>query len=96
VQDSEYAEVIINQSPRPRLLVYGLEGRKDVVDEVMSLCPTSRRCERLSEVRQAEWDLLITDRAIWANHAQFGPMSIVDDHMCGIYCVRKHWKRSGN
>jgi hypothetical protein len=52
---------LINQSPRPRLLVRGFFEQPDVVQGLLAEAPTSRQIESLGEVRQAEWDILVTD-----------------------------------
>ncbi|WP_433318653.1 hypothetical protein [Micromonospora chersina] len=54
--------VIINQSPRPRMLILGFAGNEYLIEQLQALVPTSRVISSFSEVRQAEWDLLVTDQ----------------------------------
>lgn len=56
--------ILINASPRPRLLVWGLEERKSIVESMLALAPTSKYIRNISEVRQLEWDVLVTDKCI--------------------------------
>lgn len=51
--------ILINASPRPRVLVHGFDD--DVVSRIGEFVPTVRvLVEGLDEVRQEEWDALIT------------------------------------
>lgn len=88
MQGPEHAEVIINESPRPRLLVYGLEDREGEIEKILNLAPTSKRCERLAEVRQQEWDVLVTDRQMWFHHSTYGAVPTVSEHMCVVFVAR--------
>jgi hypothetical protein len=85
VQGSEYTEVTINESPRPRLLVYGLKDREAEIAKIMELAPASKRCESLSEVRQQEWDILVTDHQMWMHHGSLGAFNFVSEHMCVVF-----------
>ncbi|MCK2238983.1 MULTISPECIES: hypothetical protein [unclassified Crossiella] len=66
---------IINQRPRPRLLVLGFDGREDLVEQLLALTPTSRKIARAHDVRQAEWDILVTDEGF----------SSIDSHLSVVY-----------
>jgi len=58
------SRVVINQSPRPRLLVCGFRDKPEFVKELLKIAPTSRAIEALKEVWPAEWDVLITDETL--------------------------------
>ncbi|MFJ7105010.1 hypothetical protein [Streptomyces albogriseolus] len=55
---------IINSSPRPRLLVSGFEQDSALVEEILATCPTSKVVQSFTDVRQAEWDILVTTRPL--------------------------------
>lgn len=58
---NEEADVIINQQPRPRLLVRGFKDQPALRESLLSLAPSSLSIASLGKVRQAEWDILVTD-----------------------------------
>ncbi len=71
---------LINQSPGPRLLVRGFDGEEDLVTALLAECPTARRIASLREVRQAEWDVLVTDRPLFEEKlGDFGPAAVYTD-----------------
>jgi hypothetical protein len=49
---------IINEKPRPRALFMGFES--DEVESLKKFFPTTKVIRELGEVRQAEWDVLLT------------------------------------
>ncbi len=53
--------VLINTSARPRILVWGFDKAPDLAAEILALGATSRRITSINDVRQAEWDVLVTD-----------------------------------
>ncbi|WP_155347483.1 hypothetical protein [Acrocarpospora pleiomorpha] len=55
---------LINTSPRPRVLIRGFSDRPDLVEKLLKVAETTRHIKSLIEVRQAEWDVLITDRGL--------------------------------
>ncbi|GAB2615294.1 hypothetical protein [Kribbella endophytica] len=62
--DPAPAPVVINGRPRPRVLVQGFGG--DVVDRLREFLPTVRAIDYLGDVRQEEWDALVTRSGIEA------------------------------
>lgn len=70
----------IGIKPQPRALFQGLSDGE--VDELSGLFPTSRVINHLDEVRQAEWDVLITKNGCWPEaHVftlSFGARRVVD------------------
>ena len=50
---------IINKKPRPRALFLGFSEEEDL-DVFDNFFPTKKRINHLQEIRQAEWDVLIT------------------------------------
>jgi hypothetical protein len=50
---------IVGAKPRPRALIQGFEDAS--AEKIAALFPTSRRVVSLEEVRQAEWDLLVSN-----------------------------------
>ena len=61
---------IVGRRPKPRALLQGLDDT--VAENVQGLFPTGRVIERLDEVAQLEWDVLITTRSVErvASHLQ--------------------------
>jgi hypothetical protein len=53
---------VINTKPRPRLLIRGFANDPELVERLLALAPTSKLIESLRDVRQAEWDILVTDQ----------------------------------
>ena len=56
---------LLNQSPRPRILVIGFDnahGRTELISELKALAPTVEAAPNLTAVRHAEWDVVVTDR----------------------------------
>jgi hypothetical protein len=56
---------LVNTNPKPRVLIIGLNDEPQLQEELASSCPTVTRVDRLSDVRQEEWDLLLTDRPLY-------------------------------
>lgn len=85
--ESAYPGIIINESPGPRLLIHGLSNWEDSFEEIKNLVPTARHCESLAEVRQAEWDVIVTDQPL----AILIPnkVRIVDTHLCVIFVPKR-------
>jgi hypothetical protein len=55
---------VVGRKPSPRALVYGFEGRDEVADAVAGLFPTARRIGSADEVRQDEYDVVVTDLSL--------------------------------
>lgn len=68
--------VSINESPRPRLLIRGFTEQYELVQDLLKLAPTSRAISSLHEVRQAEWDILITDQLFGEPGAPASPRPV--------------------
>ncbi|MFF1779615.1 hypothetical protein [Streptomyces virginiae] len=82
---------IIYESPRPRMLIRGFVEEPDLVRRLSELCPTVKHVSALNEVRQAEWDILVTDSPI-SRHGQ-GWSELADLHLGVVYRPSKmeHW-----
>ena len=76
---------VVNTSPRPRMLVWGFSKEEELVAELLRLCPTSRHIESLRQVRQAEWDVLVTDGQLQQTFENSGVTLRVEPHLCVIY-----------
>ncbi|WP_146073260.1 hypothetical protein [Arthrobacter sp. N199823] len=66
---------LINTSPRPRILVLGSPHLASLVDQIKAFAPTVSHTYGIHNVRQAEWDLVVTDR----------PYMDVSTDLCVIY-----------
>lgn len=86
----ETNHVLINESPRPRVLVRwwppgdaGDSGSvgDELVRRLRDLVPTVRRIRSLNEVRQAEWDFLLTNESL-----QAGAEDSAEARLCVLYC----------
>ncbi|MFI8425080.1 hypothetical protein [Streptomyces sp. NPDC085479] len=75
---------VINTSPRPRMLILGFGDEPELVKSLLKLCPTVKYIESMGQVRQAEWDLLVTDREL-ADVTSSGTWLRVDPHLSVIY-----------
>jgi hypothetical protein len=73
------AYVLINQSPKPRMLVRGFEGDEELIDRLKALVPTFKHVQLLSEVRQAEWDILVTDSPLFDAAGHLGVVYVAPD-----------------
>ncbi|WP_156094409.1 hypothetical protein [Lentzea aerocolonigenes] len=60
---TEAETTLINQNPRPRVLIMGFTDEKftNLKESLASVAPTVRRINRIWEVRESEWDVLITN-----------------------------------
>jgi hypothetical protein len=89
--DGSSAEyIVISQKPRPRRLVRGFENQDELVQGILATAPTARQIRQLTEVRQAEWDILVTDVPLFASGgAQARTQSAVSRHLCVIYVAEK-------
>lgn len=74
----------INQSERPRLLIYGFDDDDELVERLLALVPTARRINGFWEVRQMEWDVLVTDRSL--TYSTSFRSYHAEPHLCVIYC----------
>jgi len=72
---------IVNISPRPRMLVWGFSDDQSLVTQLLQLCPTSQHIASLSQVRQTEWDLLVTDQSLELKNA----IREVEPHLSVVY-----------
>ncbi|MFE4058381.1 hypothetical protein ACFXP3_19180 [Streptomyces sp. NPDC059096] len=81
---SSTAGAIINSSPRPRLLVSGFDGQDELVERILALCPTSKKVGSFREVRQAEWDVLVTTDPLFLS-IQYAGTYRVEPHVSIIY-----------
>ncbi|MEV0957438.1 hypothetical protein AB0I97_16420 [Streptomyces sp. NPDC049951] len=78
------AGAIINVSPRPRLLVSGFEGDEELVDQILATCPTARKVANFTDVRQAEWDVLVTTQPLLYSRMHGGVYRL-EPHLSVIY-----------
>ena len=77
--------VLINTDSRPRLLVRGFDDEPTLVEALLALGPTSKKIASLREIRQAEWDVLVTDRQLHEPAQDFGEQVGLADHICVVY-----------
>lgn len=77
---------LINCNPRPRVLIRGFSAHPELVERLLGIAETTRHIKSLNEVRQAEWDLIITD----SNLSETNTVNTVkrrvsiDDHLFAI------------
>ncbi|MFT9666405.1 hypothetical protein ACMZ5F_16650 [Streptomyces rhizosphaericola] len=79
---------IINTSPRPRLLVSGFDGEEGLVEKILALCPTSREVKNFSQVRQAEWDVLVTTNPLIVS-MRYRADFVLDPHISVVYVAKQ-------
>ncbi|MGY3787938.1 hypothetical protein [Streptomyces antibioticus] len=82
--DEVQGGAVVNTSPRPRMLVLGFPGEEDLVAELLQICPTSRHIDSLRQVRQAEWDILVTDEKL-EEKKQYSGIIRAASHLCIVY-----------
>ncbi|MET9910374.1 hypothetical protein ABZZ74_26820 [Streptomyces sp. NPDC006476] len=76
---------VVNTSPRPRMLVWGFSNDEELVKELLQLCPTTRRIQSLREVRQAEWDVIVTDESLHESSQSYTSTVRVQPHLCVVH-----------
>lgn len=76
---------LINQSPRPRLLVKGFAEQDELVQQLLELAPTSRKINWLHEVRQEEWDVIISDEGLGDEGEGYRLPTPLSPHIFAIY-----------
>ncbi|GEC10757.1 hypothetical protein SSP24_84120 [Streptomyces spinoverrucosus] len=69
------------------MLVWGFYDQEELVNELLQLCPTSRYIKGLRQVRQAEWDLLVTDQGCEQRQQPIG-VTRVEPHLFVIHYTR--------
>lgn len=84
------AGVIINTSPRPRMLIRGFDDRDrdELLPRLRELVPTARLISSLREVRQAEWDILVTNKSLSETTSVGTTIARAEPHLCVIYVSR--------
>jgi hypothetical protein len=66
------------------MLVWGFYNEEKLVEQLLQLCPTSRYIKSLKQVRQAEWDLLVTDQGCEQRQQHLG-ITRVEPHLFVIH-----------
>ncbi|MGW0163818.1 hypothetical protein ACWDWT_01320 [Streptomyces sp. NPDC003343] len=89
MSDQSNAGAVINTSPRPRMLVSGFPGNDDLVDEILKISPTSKKIDNFREVRQAEWDVLVTTDSLVKAQQYVGTWTL-EPHLCVIYVATQN------
>ena len=56
---------MFGRQPSPRALIQGFDDQDETADAVAGLFPTTRKIDSLEEVRQGEYDILITNDFPW-------------------------------
>jgi hypothetical protein len=69
------SEALINTSPSPRVLILGFDDVATLEEDLRKFAPTVSRIQSLEEVRQAEWDVLVTEEGLHG----------VEDSLCVVF-----------
>ncbi|MFF2571590.1 hypothetical protein [Streptomyces sp. NPDC058084] len=78
---------IINTGARPRMLIKGFGDSPQLVAELSTLCPTVKHIESLREVRQAEWDVIVSDDELSQYDHSFNRLTELAMHISAVYCA---------
>ncbi|MEU4448001.1 hypothetical protein AB0K14_18190 [Actinosynnema sp. NPDC050801] len=97
---------VINRSPRPRVLILGFKAdvpekdasdtQPEIVSQVREFAPTVRYITNFAQVRQDEWDAVVTDRPLWRNvnnGMSSGKVELLAPHLCVVYVETRPFVR---
>lgn len=83
--------------PHPKVLVMGFGDQIDrVAEQIRTVAPTVRPVRELNEVRQAEWDFLVTNQDVSARTAKHISVLVEEGNALGVPEDREGMKDPGN